>query len=211
MSEFRSMTLVVQSPKTFIEPVKLSPLKNLWHRVTGKDIPTMEFPHLHTIVLDDSHDVSTVESVIGRMIMADYELVSVIIDGWDFEAEMQKHVEYLSNIPAFFEALMDDTYQVDFIWPFITMEDCADVLSWTDRVFFSGTCYEDVVRQWAESFHRVYEETAGHYAFSSNFVATDSLPSWMDLDWEKTLSNIARECDSYVVEFADCVHYFSNN
>lgn len=207
MSEFKSMSVVVQSPKTFIEPVKLSPLKSFWHRVTGKDVPTVEFPHLHTIELDDTHDASMVENLFDRLDTAEYELVSLIVDGYDFTEEMVKHVHYLSNVPLFFEALINDSYNADVICAFITERDCADVENWMDPIHFSGSSHEEVVTEWMEVFHKVYTPVYRSYR-DDDYVETAPVPSWMTVDWEDTLDSIARDNSSSVVEFGGMVYFF---
>lgn len=207
MSEFKSMTVVVQSTKTFTVPVALSPLKRLWYRATGKDVPTYELPHLHTIELDDTHDASQVEMLFDRLDMAQYELISLVVEGYDFTEEMVKHVYHLSNVPIFFTALCNDSYSADIICAFVTERDCADVENWADVVYFSGLTCESIVREWAEIFHKVYEPVKQSF-YESDYVEAPSIPEWATMDWEDTLDTIARDNNSSVVHFGGMVYYF---
>jgi len=201
------MTVVVQAPGGFTVPVKFSPVKRTWYYATGKPVPTEEFPHIHTIELDDSHDVGSVESLFERLNMADYELISVVVDGYDFTEEMVKHVAYLSNVPLFFETLTEDPYAADVICAYILENDCADVDNWDDPFHASGENAEEVVTEWMECFHRVYEPV--YRSYREEYVPTASVPSWLSVDWDDTLENICRETGGTVVEFAGWVHYFS--
>lgn len=161
----------------------------------------------HTITVDDTH-AGRLDDVMDTFERAGYEPVSVFIDGYDFQEDMWlKHIGYASNIVPLFNALCADSYSADAICAFITERDCADVEDWHDSIYFSGTDYESVVREWAEIGHKVYEETASDH-YRSDYVSTDPFPSWMELDWEETLNNIAREESSSVVEFAGMVYYF---
>ena len=58
--------------------------------------------------MEDHHDSYILGDVMIRFADAGYELVSVVIDGWDFTEDMYKHVKWLSNIVPLFEALCDD-------------------------------------------------------------------------------------------------------
>lgn len=206
------MTVVVQSPKSFTVPVELSRLNRFWHKLTRKAVPTMELPHFHTFELDDSHDVASVELLFDRLNIQDYELVSLVVDGYDFTVEMLKHVKFLSDVYVFFNALVTDSYSADIICAFLMNEDVADVDSWPDRVYFSGTDHEDVVNQWTDVFHTVYQPHYSDYAsYAVSYERTDSIPSFVEVDWEETLNKIAQENDSYVVEFENMVYYFSNH
>lgn len=178
MSEFRSMTIVA---------------------MRGNDF--------RTVVLEDHHDVSVVERVQGAADIAGYEIVSVVVDGWDFEEEMWPHIDHASNIPAFFEAVKNDPHNVDVICAWLTVNDAADVENWEDSIHLSGQDSEAVVREWASIFHKVYEET-GSLGYSSEYVKTDPFPSWMEIDWEETLEGIARDNSSSVVEFHGLTYYF---
>lgn len=194
MAEFRSMTVVVQSTKTFTE--------------TGKDVPTYELPHLHTIELEDHHDTSQVEMLFDRLDMAHYKLVSLVVDGYDFTEELVKHVYHLSNVSVFFTALINDPYCADVICAFVTERDCADVENWADSVYFSGLTHEDIVREWAEIFHKVYEPIGWGYSGPQDYVEAPAIPSWATMDWADTLDTIARNNSSSVVEFGGMVYYF---
>ena len=206
MSEFKTMTVVVQAPGGFTVPVKFSPVKRTWYYATGKPVPTEEFPHIHTIELDDTHDVDSVENLFDRLDMANYELISVVVDGYDFTEEMVKHVAYMSNVPMFFEALVNDTYAADTICAYILENDCADVNNWDDSAHFSGQDAEEIVTEWMEVFHQVYEPVRRSY--TEQYVPTAPVPSWLSVDWEDTLDNIRSESGGSVVEFAGYLHYF---
>jgi hypothetical protein len=178
MSEFRTMAVTVQRGEDF-----------------------------HTITLDDTHDVSIVERLENLANSREWEIVSVVIDGWDFTEEMWPHIGHMSNIPLLFQALCDDPYQADVICAFITVNDCADVDTWEDCIYLSGTDHEEVCREWAEAFYKVHEQVATRY-YEAVYAPTDPFPSWMELDWRETLDNIASEESSSVVEMFDMVYYF---
>lgn len=183
MSEFRSMTITVA--------------RNITEN--GADI--------HEIKVDDTH-AGRLEYALSAFESAGYEIVSVFIDGYDFQEDMWlKHIGHASNVVPLFDALCADSYSADIICAFITERDCADVETWHESIYFSGTDHESVVREWAQSFHKVYRETATDY-YSSEYVETEMFPSWIEMDWEATLNNIAREESSSVVEFAGMVYYF---
>lgn len=179
MSEFRSMTVAVERNGEF-----------------------------HTLTLEDGHDFGTVERLETIADMAGWEVVSVVVDGWDFTEEMWPHIDHMSNIPMLFETLCNNPYQADIICAWLTVNDCADVDSWEDASYFYGQDSETIVREWADAYYRVYEETSGRYAFSSEFVKADPFPDWLEIDWDETLSNIARENGSDVVEFNGMTYYF---
>lgn len=183
MSEFRSMTITVARNVT----------------ENGGDF--------HEITVDDTH-AGRLDDVLYAFERAGYEPVSVFIDGYDFQEDMwTKHIGFASNIVPLFDALCAESYSADIICAFITERDCADVEHWYDSIYISGTDHESVVREWADTFYKVYEEKEGQY-YQSDYVSVDPFPSWMEMDWEETLNNIARENSSSVVEFAGMVYYF---
>lgn len=165
----------------------------------------------HTITLNSAHNPIIFMDVLDRFATAGYEILSVIVNGYDFEnVELVRHIKFYSNLAVFFEALYDSPHQADMVCAFITVNDCADVDNWTDRVYFSGGTHEEVVRSWATVFHKVYEERPKGY-YDTEFVSVDALPSWMDINWESTLENIASKESSVVTEFGSGVYYFSND
>lgn len=178
------------------------------HITVGKEL-TDTGGRFHEITVEDHHDSSTLGEVMDCFDEAGYELVSVVIDGWDFTEDMYKHVKWLSNIVPLFEALCDDLYQADMICAWLIENDCADVANWADHVCVSGTSYEDVVRDWVGIFHKVYEQVPSrNYYGEPVYVETDPFPNWMEIDWEETLHQIARENSSSVVEFNDMIFFF---
>lgn len=163
--------------------------------------------HFHEICVDDVH-AGRLQDSLSAFETAGFEIVSVFIDGYDFQEDMWlKHIGHASNVVPLFDALCADSRSADIICAFITERDCADVESWHESIYLSGTDHESVVREWAEVFHKVYQETATDY-YSSEYAETDAFPSWLELDWEATLNNIAREESSSVVEFSGMVYYF---
>lgn len=189
MSEFKSMTIVV-----------------------GRDLPRFNIRggHYHTITVDQDHDAMILADVIDRFDRAGYELLSVIVDGYDFAEEMVKHVRYMSNVPLFFEALQNDKYQADVICAFITVDDCADVESWHDRIIFYGPDYESVVLEWSDTFDKVYQRHSNGF-YDAFYTETSRIPSWASVDWEDALNTIARDNSSAVIEFGGSVFYISND
>jgi len=163
----------------------------------------------HEITVDDIH-AYRLNDVVFAFSDAGYEIVSVMIDGYDFQEDMfVKHIgSYNANsdVIALFDALCEDVYAADTICAFITVRACADVDNWQDTVNFSGMTYADVVCQWVASFHKVYSEQVDRY--NTFYEETDPFPRWMEIDWEATLQNIAREYSASVVEFNGMVYYF---
>lgn len=185
MSEFRSMSITV-----------------------GKEL-TDTGGRFHEITVEDHHDSYILGEVMIRFADAGYELVSVVIDGWDFTEDMYKHVKWLSNIVPLFDALCDDIHQADTICAWLIENDCAYVANWDDHVCVSGTSYEAVVREWTEIFYKVYERVVSRFYFEDlTYTETDPFPDWMEIDWEETLHKIARENSSSVVEFNDMIFFF---
>lgn len=162
----------------------------------------------HTLTLEDGHDFGTVERLEVFANERGWEVLSVVIDGWDFTEEMWPHIAHMSNIPALFETLCNDSYSVDDICAWLTVNDCADVADWYGSIRYSGLDAESIVRAWTEDFHTVYEETPGRYAFSSEFVRAEPFPSWLEIDWDETLYNIAKYESAEVVEFNGMTYYF---
>lgn len=163
---------------------------------------TEEGGDFHEIKVDDTH-AGRLEYALCAFESAGYEIVSVFIDGYDFQEDMWlKRIGYASNVVPLFDALCADSYQAGIICAFITERDCADVENWRESIYISGKDHESVVREWASMFHKVYRNNYFGY------VQTDAFPSWIEMDWEETLNNIAREESSSVVEFAGMIYYF---
>lgn len=160
----------------------------------------------HEITVDDTY-AGRLEHTLDAFENAGYEVVSVLIDGYDFSADMwEEHIGHASNVPLLFDALCADSYSADIICAFITVMDCADVENWADSIYISGIDHETVVRGWAYVFNKMYSNVSK--AFREEYAETDPFPSWMAIDWEGTLDNIASENSSSVVEFFGTVYYF---
>lgn len=182
MSEFRSMTI------TF-----------------AKDV-SENGGRFHEITVDTDH-ADRLEYVMAALEGANWVVVSVLIDGYDFSEEMwSKHIGHASNIVPLFNALCVDPYQADTICAFITVRDCADVEKWQESIYLSGTDHEWVVREWTDNFYGVYQEVSK--AYHEEYARVDPFPSWMSVDWEDTLNRLAREESSDVVEFNGMIYYF---
>lgn len=171
------------------------------------DITVMRNEEFRTITLTDDHDPYTVANLATAADYSGYEVVSVVVYGYDFTEEMWPHIGHLYNIPVLFEAFKDSPNNADDICAFITVRDCADVDNWADTLMIFGQTHEEVVRNWTEIFHKVYRKTCNGY-YETIYVAADVFPSWMVINWEDTLDQLARDNSSSVTEFNGYIYYF---
>lgn len=140
-----------------------------------------------------------------------WERVSVIVEASEFEAEISKHISSTDDILNVLEALENDTWQAGYVVAFLMCNDTADVTNWTDRIYMSGSDAEALVREWADTFHMVYQPERQGYYSAPEYKLTDPFPSWMVLDWDKTLDKIANDNHNSVVEFDGELYMFSND
>jgi len=183
MSEFRSMTITV-----------------------AKDV-TENGGYFHEITVEDGHNSDTLLNVLNACDDRGYEIVSVFIDGYDFIEEMWHKIGHISNLVLLFETLCNDIQQAGVICAFIQENDCADVDSWHEHIYIEGMTHEQIVREWVEVFHKIYRENSKSY-YESDYVETETFPSWMVIDWEETLKEIAEQESSSVVAFAGNLYFF---
>lgn len=175
----------------------------------AKDVTT-EGGEFQTFQLETWDD--EIEDMLNGMEADDWERVSVVVEASEFEAEINKHISDTEDVLNVLEALERDARQAGYIVAFLMCNDTADVLSWTDRIYMSGPDAESLVREWAEVFHHAYEQEANNYSWSTvEYKRTDPFPSWMVLDWNKTLAAIADEHNNTVVEFDGEIYMFSND
>lgn len=176
------------------------------HIAFGKDV-TESGGHFHNVTVDEDYDVYAVGSVVLALTNAGFDVMSVVVDGYDFIEEMWKHIKHSSSIQPFFEALASDIYSADIICAFILENNAADATEWTDTIYFHGEDHEAIAREWADIFHKVYEEVPVRFG-ETTYERVDVFPDWMEIDWEETAESIARDNQSSLVEFNGYYYYF---
>lgn len=161
----------------------------------------------HTISVDSDHDYDILESVIDTFLNASYDVLSVVIDGYDFEEDMWEHIGYASNIPGVFQALCQDAYSADDICAFLLENDAADADQWEDGIRFSVGSYEEFVKEYAEIFNRVYSESGKPFG-QCTYVEAPAFPDYLVIDWEESAEAIAAADSASLVWFNDYLYYF---
>lgn len=167
---------------------------------TGGDFQTFKF---------ETWDADITE-MLDSMSDNGWERVSVVVEASEFEAEINKHISSTDDILNVLETLENAAWQAGYVVAFLMRNDVADVTNWTDRIYMSGSDAEALVREWADTFHKVYQPHIRHY-YDVEYKEIDPFPSWMVLDWDKTLDKIANDNHNSVVEFNGELYMFSND
>lgn len=168
----------------------------------------------HTLTLDESHDASTVESVLTSAMSKGWEIPSVIVDATYGKEELINRNSWATpeTVSALLEYITDSPSQFDAAIAFCVEngldEFSCDVME--DRFFSSHDSEEDFARDWWENNRPQEFVSNGYYSnspYSSGELRSMELPEWLVIDWQATADSLADDFE--YVHYAGSVHVFS--
>lgn len=184
MSAFETLTVVVMHPEEFqVEEERAIPetfLQKVVRKTLRKSAPTETvthtFPHLHTITLDNTSDVSRFDDIAYILDTSrhDWKLVSVVVTDAYGSDELVEKFTTVVDVSEFFTAMMRNEAEYESYVAYVKeIEFPADM---RERYWLSDNQYG-----------RYEDMTAFAIDFTENGgTSLDSLPEHLSIDWEET-------------------------
>jgi hypothetical protein len=201
MSDFGSLSITLQSPKTFTEtlPVEVSTVRKMWHTLTRKPLPTITYerPHFHTLTVNEYHDASTLSDLLHRCEEKGYTVPSVVVDHLYGTDELVNGASpSMAEIMALFEAIQDDenswsayvayVQDSDYGWNVELSE------TWRENVYHGEYDSPEAFAQyWAWETSGEVDVPKGSWGETESKSLMDALPKYLSIDWTDTAENLA--------------------